>query len=501
MAASGKPAGFEDSDDEDGFMFGDEDYSAYSSENGGAGFPAPNHSANQSRVSFGAANRGWSSGAEHEDFRMAVKQGNLQAVEDALNHGVDVNTQFSSGWSALMYAGNSAKGDIFKLLLGRGANPNFHDKDLYTVLMATCGCTNQEGEVLVECVKLLIEKGADVNAHDRQHVTPLMYAAKEGRLEIVQLLLDSGAEIDRQDSRGWTAVSWATQRLQLGVVKLLLDSGADRNKRHSDNLTAIDLARGKEEVLWLFEGRHDASSERGAGDAGAAVKTLSEQGMADLKYGDLEVFLFGLDLGQFHSVFQAQQVDFALLLTLNEDDLINMGITQVGVRKKLLEGMAAVHKRNWESSSLVPIRIKSQVQCADAMAIVANLSKHLRYLASSVTYIKDHVKRDPHFLTTAQNGVGPKQLLLHTGDGRKNATTLQQQLTQLHSLLSKELASSHFSPPDQITGVTTRRRRLRYRRLAFFAIGASGLALLVWKRDCIAQNVNSLVATVRDRFS
>ena len=35
-------------------------------------------------------------------------------------------------------------------------------------------------------------------------MTPLMYAAREGRLEIVQLLLDSGAEIDRQDTRGWT---------------------------------------------------------------------------------------------------------------------------------------------------------------------------------------------------------------------------------------------------------------------------------------------------------
>ena len=35
-------------------------------------------------------------------------------------------------------------------------------------------------------------------------MTPLMYAAREGRLEIVQLLLDNGAEIDRQDTRGWT---------------------------------------------------------------------------------------------------------------------------------------------------------------------------------------------------------------------------------------------------------------------------------------------------------
>lgn len=36
-----------------------------------------------------------------------------------------------------------------------------------------------------------------------------------------------------------------------------------------------------------------------------------------------------------------------------------------------------------------------------------------------------------------QAGAGPRQLLLHTGDGMKNATKLQQELTQLHSILRK----------------------------------------------------------------
>ena len=43
-----------------------------------------------------------------------------------------------------------------------------------------------------------------------------------------------------------------------------------------------------------------------------------------MKYGDLEVFLFGLDLGEFHKVFLLHHVDFALLLTLTEDDLISV---------------------------------------------------------------------------------------------------------------------------------------------------------------------------------
>ena len=39
--------------------------------------------------------------------------------------GMDVNTQFPGGWSGLMYAGNGARGDIFKLLLEKGADPNY----------------------------------------------------------------------------------------------------------------------------------------------------------------------------------------------------------------------------------------------------------------------------------------------------------------------------------------------------------------------------------------
>ena len=46
-------------------------------------------------------------------------------MSDCCVAGVDVNTQFSGGWSGLMYAGNGARGDILKLLLERGADPNY----------------------------------------------------------------------------------------------------------------------------------------------------------------------------------------------------------------------------------------------------------------------------------------------------------------------------------------------------------------------------------------
>ncbi|XP_076468904.1 ankyrin repeat, SAM and basic leucine zipper domain-containing protein 1-like isoform X2 [Babylonia areolata] len=440
-----------------------------------------------------------------EDFRMAVIRGSVEAVTDALDKGVAVDMEFSSGWTALMYAGNCARNDVFKVLLERGADPSYH-KDLFTVLMATCGASLANTDAVLECVQLLIGKGVDVNAHDRHHMTALMCAAREGRLEIVRLLLDNGAEIDRQDFRGWTALSWATHREKLGVVKLLLERGADKNKKHTDGLTAIDLARGKEESVWLFEGKAGAAGgEQGAGDAdvitaaaaaAAAAKADVSKGSAELKYGDLEMFLFGLQLGQFYSLFLTHQVDFPLLLTMTEGDLIKMGISQVGVRLKLMEGIAAVHKRNWETSSLVPIRTKCQVKCPDAIAMVANLSTHLRFITSSVTYIKDNVTRYPQFMALSQESADPKQLLLHTGDAKRNVDQLQKELCLLHSILSKELATGTYTIPDQLPA-TARRRKVRLGRLVLIGVSASTVAFLVWRRDRVADSATSFISGVR----
>ena len=35
-------------------------------------------------------------------------------------------------------------------------------------------------------------------------MSPLMYAAKEGRVKVCEKLLEQGAEINKQDMRGWT---------------------------------------------------------------------------------------------------------------------------------------------------------------------------------------------------------------------------------------------------------------------------------------------------------
>jgi len=64
----------------------------------------------------------------------------------------------------------------------------------------------QHGNILA--VKSMIEVGTNVNAKSNG-LTPLMYAARQNKVEIVKLLLANGANIKAKGDRGLTALQWA----------------------------------------------------------------------------------------------------------------------------------------------------------------------------------------------------------------------------------------------------------------------------------------------------
>ncbi|OQR93672.1 hypothetical protein ACHHYP_02359 [Achlya hypogyna] len=87
-----------------------------------------------------------------------------------------------------------------------------HNKDLdegrRTLLHTACWWGH------LSIVELLVHLGADVDAVDSVlgKTTPLIEAARAGRLEIVKLLLDEGACVSHQDCHGDTALHWAARR-------------------------------------------------------------------------------------------------------------------------------------------------------------------------------------------------------------------------------------------------------------------------------------------------
>jgi class 3 adenylate cyclase len=59
---------------------------------------------------------------------------------------------------------------------------------------------------------------------------------------------------------------------------------------------------------------------------------------------DIAAWLSGLGLERYVEVFEANDIDAAVLRTLNADDLRELGVTSLGHRKKLLEAIAALRE-------------------------------------------------------------------------------------------------------------------------------------------------------------
>ena len=57
---------------------------------------------------------------------------------------------------------------------------------------------------------------------------------------------------------------------------------------------------------------------------------------------DVAAWLSGLGLGQYEEAFRAHDIDAEVLLDLTAEDLIGLGVTSIGHRRKLLAAAAAL---------------------------------------------------------------------------------------------------------------------------------------------------------------
>uniref|UniRef100_K1REN2 Ankyrin repeat, SAM and basic leucine zipper domain-containing protein 1 n=1 Tax=Magallana gigas TaxID=29159 RepID=K1REN2_MAGGI len=344
--------------------------------------------------------------------------------------------------------------------------------NMYTVLMAACGSAASSEEDILQCVSYLLEKGVNVNAHDRYHMSPLMYACREGRVKVISKLLDNQANINKQDSRGWTSLSWAVSKNHQGAVKLLVERGADIKKVHCDGQTALDIAIAQDlqAIIKLLGGDTSNNSNNSLSYSNSAfpitngwtqppnssIPEVSGPSKKAMIYGELELFLTGLGLNHLVQLFQEQQVDFDMFLRMTDEDLIKMGIQQIGVRKKILDGIHMVHKREWEKESLPTVKYNKKMRqvCVEAVAIAANISKHIKYLGSTIHYIADQVTGNSSVLEI-QDGATPKQLQKHCEETLANVELLQK---ELDSFLGGNPCSFDFVNRDPLMTLISKAR-------------------------------------------
>ena len=89
-------------------------------------------------------------------------------------------------------------------------------------------------------VKVLLPNGIDET--DEDGGTPLVRASENGHKDIARLLIAKGADLEKQDGEGRTPLLGASARGHEAIVQLLIAGGANVNARSPDGLTALMLA-------------------------------------------------------------------------------------------------------------------------------------------------------------------------------------------------------------------------------------------------------------------
>ena len=170
----------------------------------------------------------------YEDFFVAIKQDNPQAVTALLARGFDPNTVDPNGMHGLYLALREPSLKVAEVLIAwPKTNLEWRTpQDESPLMMAAL-----RGHT--ELAKRLVARGADVN---KTGWTPLHYAATHGHLAIMELLLEEHAYIDAESPNGTTPLMMAAHYGTPEAVKLLLVTGADASLKNQQGLTAVDFA-------------------------------------------------------------------------------------------------------------------------------------------------------------------------------------------------------------------------------------------------------------------
>lgn len=170
-------------------------------------------------------------------FLWAVVAGQKDATAKLLSMGADVNSSSADGRSALVWAASLCWVSIAEMLLDRGASMHDARNTQQTTPLEEAAASGS-----FPIVELLIGRGADPNYRDRDGWSAIHWAAEEGHLGIVSYLLAHGANPNAVSSYGTSPLHCAANGGHPFIVKLLLGREVDPLKSTCHGWTALHHA-------------------------------------------------------------------------------------------------------------------------------------------------------------------------------------------------------------------------------------------------------------------
>ncbi len=224
---------------------------------------------------------------------LACANANVEIVRKLISAGANPNLADAMGVTPLMVAVRRPQPEIVRLLLDAGAQADARDsRPQQTALMIAVRENN------TAAVRLLVDHGADVNAATRvgktpvrrppgagggSHglgivrsgwpergyqeatpggLTPLLYAARDGRAEIARMLIAAGAKVNTPDANKITPLLMAITNNHPDAADLLIQNGAEINASDFWGRTPLWAAVEMRDIEYSRGGEHNVDRER-----------------------------------------------------------------------------------------------------------------------------------------------------------------------------------------------------------------------------------------------
>ena len=94
----------------------------------------------------------------------------------------------------------------------------------------------------LDIVDELLLLGVELNALNADGCNALWLACYNGGQPLIQRLIDAGINIDQQNGNGATCLMYVASNSKPDLVKLLLENGANPALKNFDDFSALDLA-------------------------------------------------------------------------------------------------------------------------------------------------------------------------------------------------------------------------------------------------------------------
>jgi len=98
----------------------------------------------------------------------------------------------------------------------------------------------------LDIVDELLALGVELNALNADGCNALWLACYNGSHELIERLIAAGVDIDQQNGNGASALMYVSSNSKPDLVKLLLEKGANPRLKNFDDFSALDLAASLE---------------------------------------------------------------------------------------------------------------------------------------------------------------------------------------------------------------------------------------------------------------